>query len=121
MIIESLAWFGALLSCLLSVPQLVQALHSDRSGRGVRHHLPASSGQCRGVGRLGDPRRAVRSRSARPGQRPGGGVDLDSAAPNSSVNSAETAQSTFYRRTPCRRPRSSTMRWIQRLGRVNRE
>ena len=29
MIIESLAWFGALLSCLLSVPQLVQVLHSD--------------------------------------------------------------------------------------------
>jgi len=30
MIIETLAWVGALLSCLLSVPQLVRALHSDR-------------------------------------------------------------------------------------------
>jgi len=30
MIIELLAWLGALLSCLLSVPQLVRALHGDR-------------------------------------------------------------------------------------------
>ena len=30
MIIETLAWVGALLSCLLSVPQLVQVLHSDQ-------------------------------------------------------------------------------------------
>ena len=30
MIIELLAWLGALLSCLLSLPQLVHALHSDR-------------------------------------------------------------------------------------------
>ena len=30
MIVETLAWSGALLSCLLSVPQLLQALRSDR-------------------------------------------------------------------------------------------
>jgi uncharacterized protein with PQ loop repeat len=30
MMIESLAWLGALLSCLLSLPQAVQVLHSDR-------------------------------------------------------------------------------------------
>ncbi len=30
MIVESLAWLGALVSCLLSIPQLIQALHSDR-------------------------------------------------------------------------------------------
>ena len=30
MIIDILAWSGALLSCLLSLPQLLQALRSDR-------------------------------------------------------------------------------------------
>jgi uncharacterized protein with PQ loop repeat len=30
MIIDLFAWSGALLSCLLSVPQLLQALHSER-------------------------------------------------------------------------------------------
>ncbi len=30
MIIETLAWSGALLSCLLSLPQLLQALRSNR-------------------------------------------------------------------------------------------
>lgn len=30
MIIDLLAWSGALISCLLSVPQLLQALHSER-------------------------------------------------------------------------------------------
>ena len=28
--IDILAWMGALISCLLSLPQLVEALHSDR-------------------------------------------------------------------------------------------
>ncbi len=28
--IDILAWMGALISCVLSLPQLVQALHSDR-------------------------------------------------------------------------------------------
>lgn len=30
MIIDLLAWSGALISCLLSLPQLLQALHSER-------------------------------------------------------------------------------------------
>ena len=74
MMIDILAWMGALISCVSAFPAGPGAAQRS-AGRGVLHHVLAGARQRHHLGRLGDARRAVRGRHSLPGQRSGRGAD----------------------------------------------